>query len=100
MQGEQDGPWDSIWGQPRVQIPWEAAGDEAGLRLGLGLGTVAGLDTARGPSGRSAVSKQVQSLLGSLSMGWGLDQQTKGQAGTELYWSWGLVLLQHCSGRD
>lgn len=64
MRGEQDGPWDSSWGQPRVHIPWEAGGDEAGLRLGSGLGTVAGSDTAWGPPGGSTVTRQVQGLSG------------------------------------
>lgn len=94
MQGEQDGPWDGSWGQPRVQIPWEAGGDEAGLRLGSGLGTVVGSDTDWGPPGRSKV------WLGSLAMGWGLDQQRHGQAGAELWWGWAPVLLQQCWGTD
>lgn len=78
MRSEQDGPWDSSWGQPSIQMPWEGGGDEAGLRLGWGLGrTVAGLDTAQGPPGRSEV------WLGSPSRA--LDQQGHGQAGAELW---------------
>lgn len=88
-EGAQDGPCDSSWRHASLQVPWEASGDKAVLRLGLGLGTV----QDQTPPGQVCSDQAGPRPGWNLSMGWGLDQQGDGQAGAELWWSWGPVLL-------